>query len=311
MKKEHSLWVEKFRPSKLSDYVFRDKSFRSMMEQWIKEKDIPHLLFSGPAGTGKTSAINVLINEIGIDSGDTLYINASEETSIEVIRNKVINFISTVPNGDFKVCLLEEAEQMSPNAQSALKRIMEDYAHSARFILTSNNVNKIIPPIRSRCQEVVLNRLDEESFLGKLIEILSTEGVEIDEDAVVVITKACYPDLRKAINTCQRNTIDGKLISSVEDNSSTSDYMVQVVALFQEGRLTEARKLISSQIRPEEVDEFFRLLYRNLEWWGDTEEKQEEAIVIIRNGLVKSTLVADQEINISATIVELDQLRRR
>jgi len=302
------LWTEKYRPSTLTDYVFRDDAQRKQVQGWVDSKTIPHLLFSGAPGTGKTTLAKVLINMLDIDEYDVLEINASRENSVENVRDKITNFVQTMPFGEFKVVLLDEADYISPNGQAALRGVMETYASSSRFILTCNYPNKVIPALHSRCQGFHIEKIDHTEFTARIATVCVEEGVEIDIDTLDSYVKATYPDLRKCLNLCQMNTVDGKLVKPNEGDSSTADYKLAVVDLFKQGKILEARKMLCSQVRPEEMDELFRWMYDNLELWGETQESKDAAILIIAKGLRNIPMVADQEINLAATLVELSQL---
>ena len=302
------LWTEKYRPKTIADYVFRDDAQRKQVQGWIDSKAIPHLLFSGAPGTGKTTLAKVLINMLDIDEYDVLEINASRENSVENVRDKITNFVQTMPFGEFKVVLLDEADYISPNGQAALRGVMETYASSSRFILTCNYPNKIIPALHSRCQGFHIEKIDHTEFTARIATVCVEEGVEIDIDTLDSYVKATYPDLRKCLNLCQMNTVDGKLIKPNEGDSATADYKLAVVDLFKQGKILEARKMLCSQVRPEEMDELFRWMYDNLQLWGETQEQQDSAILIIAKGLRNIPMVADQEINLAATLVELCQI---
>ena len=302
------LWTEKYRPSTLTDYVFRDDAQRKQVQGWVDSKTIPHLLFSGAPGTGKTTLAKVLINMLDIDEYDVLEINASRENSVENVRDKITNFVQTMPFGEFKVVLLDEADYISPNGQAALRGVMETYASSSRFILTCNYPNKVIPALHSRCQGFHIEKIDHTEFTARIATVCVEEGVEIDIDTLDSYVKATYPDLRKCLNLCQMNTIDGALVKPNEGDSATADYKLAVVDLFKQGKILEARKMLCSQVRPEEMDELFRWMYDNLELWGDTQESKDAAILIIAKGLRNIPMVADQEINLAATLVELCQI---
>lgn len=302
------LWTEKYRPDTLEGYVFRDNDQKHQVEGWITSGAIPHLLFSGAPGVGKTTLAKILINQLGIQDVDVLEINASRENSVDNVRERITNFVATMPFGEFKVVLLDEADYISPNGQAALRGVMETYSSTARFILTCNYPNKVIPALHSRCQGFHIEKIDVTEFTARIATVLVTEGVEIDIDTLDSYVKATYPDLRKCINLVQMNSVDGKLVRPQESDSAMADYRLAVVDLFKEGKLLEARKLLCSQVRADEMDELFRWMYDNLELWSDTQEGQDQAVLIIAKGLRNIPMVADQEINLAATLVELCQI---
>jgi DNA polymerase III delta prime subunit len=301
------LWVEKYRPNTIDGYVFRDKHQKEQIESWIKQGSIPHLLFSGNAGIGKTTLAKILLNELEVNDLDVLEINASRTNSVEDVRDKIVNFVQMIPFGNFKVVLLDEADYLSPNAQAALRGVMEEYHTTARFILTCNYPNRIIPAIHSRCQGFHIERTDITEFTARVATILVSEEIDFDLDTLDTFVKATYPDLRKCINTVQMNSLDGKLHTPEKGDTGEQDYKLEMVTLFKKGKISEARKLVCSQARPEEMEEIFRWLYDNIQIFGD-DEKQEKAILIIKQGLVDHTLVSDPEINLAATLIRLSHI---
>ena len=303
-----TLWVEKYRPNTLEGYVFRDNNQKAQVEQWIKSKTIPHLLFSGAPGVGKTTLAKILLNTLDVIGTDILEINASRENSVDVIRDKITNFVQTMPFGEFKVVLLDEADYISPNGQAALRGVMEMYHQSARFILTCNYPNRVIPALHSRCQGFHIEKVDKTEFTARVAEILIAEGVEPDLDILDTYVKATYPDLRKCINTVQMNSAEGQLQAPNTADTGTQDYRIEMVDLFKAGKITEARKLLCSQARPEEMEDIYKWMYDNVEIFGNSEDQQDEAILVIKQGLVDHSFVTEAEINLSATLIKLARL---
>ena len=301
------LWVEKYRPKTVDGYVFRDEAQRSQVKTWIKDKTIPHLLFSGNAGIGKTTLAKLLFNELELNDLDILEINASRTNSVDDVRDKIVNFVQMIPFGEFKVVLLDEADYLSPNAQAALRGVMEEYHTTARFILTCNYPNRIIPALHSRCQGFHIAKIDQTEFTARVAEILIGEGVTPNIDILDTYVKATYPDLRKCINMVQMNCQDNSLLAPHEGDTGETDWKLEMVELFKAGKIQEARKLLCGTVRPEEMEDIFRWLYDNIELFGD-EEKQDQAVLIIKQGLVDHTLVVDPEINLAATLIRLARL---
>jgi len=302
------LWVEKYRPKTIEEYVFRDVAQKRQVETWIKERSIPHLLLSGSAGIGKTTLAKVLINELGIEDYDVLEINASRTNSVDDVRDRITNFVQMIPFGPFKVVLLDEADYLSPNAQAALRGVMETYSNHSRFILTCNYPNRIIPAIHSRCQGFHVDRTDQTEFTARVATILVEENIEFELDDLDSYVKITYPDLRKCINLVQQNIRDAKLYTPSKDAAGSTDYKIEMVELFKKGRIQDARKLLCGKILPEEIESVYTWMYQNIDLFGETEEQKDSAVIIIKQGLVDHALIADPEINLAATLIKLARL---
>ena len=302
------LWVEKYRPKILKEFVVRDDTQRQQIAFWIKEGAIPHLLLSGRPGIGKTTLAKILFNELDVSSYDILEINASRERGIDEIRDRVTSFIQIMPFGAFKYVLLDEADYITPIGQAALRGVMEEYHTTARFILTCNYPNRVIPALHSRCQGFHMETIDKNEFTARVAEILIAEKIEPDLEILDTYVKAIYPDLRKCINMVQMNCRDGKLMPPTQGDSGQQDYRLKMVELFKVGKINEARKLVCSQAKPEECEEIYRWLYDNLDIITKEDELQDKAVLIIKQGLVDHSFVADPEINLASVMIKLARL---
>ena len=302
------LWVEKYRPKILKEFVVRDDTQRQQIASWIKEGAIPHLLLSGRPGIGKTTLAKILFNELNVSSYDILEINASRERGIDEIRERVTSFIQIMPFGAFKYVLLDEADYITPIGQAALRGVMEEYHTTARFILTCNYPNRVIPALHSRCQGFHMETIDKNEFTARVAEILIAEKIEPDLEILDTYVKAIYPDLRKCINMVQMNCRDGKLMPPTQGDAGQQEYRLKMVELFKAGKINEARKLVCSQARPEECEEIYRWLYDNLDIITKEDELQDKAVLIIKQGLVDHSFVADPEINLASVMIKLARL---
>lgn len=301
------LWVEKYRPKTLDGYVFKDEYQRKMIQAWVKDKSIPHLLLSGTAGIGKTTLAKILINELGIEEYDVLEINASRTNSVDDVRDKITGFVQMIPFGPFKVVLLDEADYLSPNAQAALRGVMEEYHATARFILTCNYPHRIIPAIHSRCQSLHFERTDLTEFTARAATVLVEENIEFDLEVLDSYVKVTYPDLRKCLQMLQQNSQEGKLISPSKGENGLADWRFDMVEMFKAGKITEARKLLCGKIQADEMVEVYTWLYQNVDIFGD-ESKQRKVITALKQALVDHTIIVDPEINLSATLIKLSHI---
>lgn len=296
---EHTLWVEKYRPRTLDQFILPDE-LKKKVKRWIDEKDIPHLLLSGSAGTGKTSLAYFLRDQI-VENGQHLTLNASAENSVEVMRTKISNFAMSVSFGGQKIIILDEADHLSPNAQAALRNIMEAYAKYTRFILTCNYPQKIIEPLKSRCQTFQFKEFSRKQILKTLVLIAGKEKVKVTLDQLELIADSCGTDIRKAINMMQFNVVDGVLQidkKQIEDN----DYKFKILKFLNEKNLTAIRELVDANMIQDYTDIYKFLVDRKQDI---TVCDPDDAHLIIAEFLYRSALVADQWVNFSACMLEI------
>ena len=203
---------------------------------------------------------------------------------------------------------MDEADYLSHNAQGIMRGLTETYQAQARFIFTCNMPHKIMDALHSRCQSFHIDKSDVTEFTARAATVLVSEGMEFDLDTLDSYVKATYPDLRKCLNLLQANTTTGALTKPSENDRGVKDWKLEAVNFFKLGAIRQGRSVICSQAAVEDINEMFRWMYDNLSLWSDTPEGQDEAILAIRKGLVNHSMVADPEINLSATLVELTQI---
>jgi DNA polymerase III delta prime subunit len=298
----HSLWVEKYRPNKLEDYV-GNEHLKAKVEGYLESGDVPHLLLYGKAGTGKTTLAKLIVNSIECDY---IIINASDENNVDTVRNKVKNFASSMGFKPFKIIIMDEFDYMTPNAQAILRNLMETFSKHCRFILTCNYVEKVIEPIQSRCQSFQIVPPTKKDVAIQMSKILKSENIEFDIKDLVPIIDASYPDIRKVINTCQLNSNKGKLKVDVQ-NLLENDYKMKVVDILKSSddkrnKYMKVRQaLIDSKVT--DFTDLYTMLYDKVDEYGG--ENTANVILLLGDGVSKSAVAIDKEIIAAATLIQI------
>ena len=298
---KNSLWVEKYRPTSLDTYI-GNEHLKSKVKLYLESGDLPHLLLFGRAGTGKTTLAKLLVNNIECDY---LYINASDERKLEMVRDKVKNFASTIGFSNMKVVILDEADYITPASQAALRNLMETFSKHCRFILTCNYVERIIDPIQSRCQSFQIIPPDRKQVAVHLNSILTKEGVKSDIEDIVTIVNSGFPDLRRVINGAQRQVVNGELVID-EGMSIQNDYKVKVLEILKTQDKKNSFKNIRQVLADSKVTDFsdlFRLLFDTVDDWGRGHVA--ECILILAQYQQSDAVVVDKEINVMAMFIEI------
>ena len=294
----HSLWVERYRPSDLNTYI-GNEHLKSKVSIYLESEDVPHLLLYGVAGTGKTTLAKIIVNNIDCDC---LYINASDENNVDNVRTKIKNFASSIGFRSLKVVILDEADFLTPNAQAALRNLMETFSKHCRFILTCNYVERIIDPIQSRCQPYKIVPPSRKEVALQLKNIFETENITFKLDDLALIVNAGYPDIRRVINSAQRQVVDGELkidVSSVIQ----SNYKIQLLEMLGDGsKFNDIRKLIADN-SVSDYAELYRLLYDEVDNYSNG--KVAECILAIAEGEFNDVNVVDKEICFMSTLIKI------
>ena len=297
----HSLWVEKYRPTDLSTYI-GNEHLKSKVKVYLESADVPHLLLYGRAGTGKTTLAKIVVNNIDCDY---MYINASDENKVDDVRNKIKTFASSVGFKSLKVIILDECDYLTPNAQAALRNLMETFSKHCRFILTCNYVERIIDPIQSRCQSYKVVPPSKKEVAQQLVDILDDQLCTYELDDVALIVNAGYPDIRRVINSAQRQIVNSRLkidTSSIIQNN----YKLQLLEMLSNGsKLNDIRKLIADN-SISDYSELYRLLYDEVDTYG--KNKIAECILNIAEAQYQDVNVVDKEINFMSLIIRLTRI---
>ena len=298
----NSLWVEKYRPRTLDEYVGNDH-LKEKVSDYLKSGEVPHLLFFGKAGTGKTTLAKLIVNSINCDH---IIINASDENNVDTVRNKVKNFASTIGFKDSKIVILDEFDYMTPNAQAILRNLMETFSRHCRFILTCNYVEKVISPIRSRTQEFQIVPPTKKDVAVQISQILTKELVRFEPKDLVPVIDAGYPDIRKIINTCQLNSSKGVL--KIDTNSVTdSDIKSKIIEILKSNdakpnKWKTIRQAVADS-RVQDFSEMYSYLYEKVDEYGGSNTSN--IILILSESQSKDALVVDKEITFMSCIIQI------
>jgi len=299
---ENTLWVEKFRPGTLDGYVGNEHIIEKV-KLYLKSGDVPHLLFYGGAGTGKTTLAKIIANNV---DADVMYVNASDENNIETVRTKIKNYASTVGFRQWKIVILDEADYMTPNGQAALRNLMETFSKTTRFILTCNYVEKIIDPIQSRCQVFGITPPNKTEVAKRIVAILNELQVQYDTKDIATTINAGYPDIRRVLNSCQRQVVDGKLV--IDDASLVqANYMSELLEILQsDQKKGDAFKNIRQLIANSKVQDFTSLhkfLFDEIDNYA--KGHLASVILILAESQYQDAFAVDKELHMMSTMIKL------
>ena len=299
---DNSLWVEKYRPTVLENYV-GNEHLKSKVEGYLETGDIPHLLLYGRAGTGKTTLAKLIVKSLDCDY---MVINASDENNVDTVRNKVKNFASSMGFKKYKIIILDEFDYMSQNAQAILRNLMETFSQHCRFILTCNYVEKVIEPIQSRCQTFQIVPPTKKDVAVQISKILGAESITFEPKDLVPIIDAGYPDIRKIINTCQLNSNKGKLQVDTQ-NLLENDYKMKVLDILKSSddkrnKYTKMRQAIIDS-RVTDFTDLYTMLYDKVDEYASNGTAN--VIIAISEGQRTHFQSIDKEIPTAATLIQI------
>ena len=301
--KDHSLLVEKYRPTQLDNYV-GNENIKKTISQYLGQNDIQNLIFYGPAGTGKTTLAKIIVKNLDCDF---IYINASDERGIETIRDKVSGFASTASFKSLKVVILDEADFLTIQAQASLRNVIETFSHNTRFILTCNYIERIIDPLQSRCQTLKVIPPSKQDIAYHCMEIFKSEEASCSADDLKTIINQYYPDIRKMLNTIQLSIQDGKVVID-KSVLVSSNYMASVLKELTKKKpdWREIRQIITNA-NIQDFEEFYRYLYDNATIYIPGGEGM--VAILINEHSYQANFRIDKEINCMSLIAKLINLK--
>ena len=301
------LLTEKYRPKKIEDLVLINKEFGDKLASWKEKGELSgHILLYGPAGTGKSSTVSVILNELNVS--DYIIVNGSDKTGVDDTR-KVIEYASVPPIEGCKIVVFEEFERLSQQAQDSLKYILEKYSSWCKFIFTTNNINKVTQPIISRCEVYPFTSLDISSFTMKIVNILTQENIKFSTDDVSEYIKSSYPDLRKCINLINQNIINNELVKLNKESIVSMDKYSGVFDYLHNKKNTlETQKFLATTYKDDEYEYIYKIMYNHLDIITTDINKWEDIIITIAKYLKDNDVVAFKDLNLMSCLCEIKDL---
>jgi DNA polymerase III delta prime subunit len=295
------LWVDKYKPMTIDDYVFQNEEDRQRIKEWIKQGWTDNLILAGPPGTGKTSLIRVVLNEIGVDHDDFLKINAARAGTVDTIKGTITDFIQTGGwSSLYRYIVLNEADGMTAVAQPMLNDDMEEYSDTIRWMLTTNKLHKIINPVQDRCTVIKIDAPDQEQLINRMLFILEQEKIPVDDDSLAIVADIIdnnYPSVRKCVRALQNSVVNGRL-QLIKQEVVDETWKHEIVDAFKSNDLQYARNMIRQNMTRDDIEGYIVWLANHLELF----DNQLMALGKLREALIANPTVADPEINLSATL---------
>jgi len=304
------LWTEKYRPNTIDEYIFENAEHKAKLSEIIESGNLPHLLLSGSQGAGKTSITEILIRSLGVEDSDVLHVNASDDNSVEFVRNTILPFAESFAfSSPFKIISLQEMDYLSLNAQGVLREVLEKNSDTCRFIGTCNYANKIMPAIKSRMRQYFFKAPDKEAILMRCVEILLAEGVEIDDDALINLNtyiEESHPDIRKIIDRLEENTKDGRLQPPGSANS-IADYQFKIQELIVAGNIQGLREFVKTEVSGEQFNDVYEIMYQHVHEFPQCNsiEALDAALLQISQAMYRHAFVAIPQLNFEEMCIHL------